>query len=452
MPREIVIPRQMVVVGFIVLTATCLVSVFGLAWTAMGIHAAPPDPTALAVVQRSPTATPGALAWPTRRGAGTAATATRSVLWTAVVTPTEVPGVTPGSAGAAATPTLASSGAAPTAKPAAAVPASAAKASGALRVGVRANLNIAPADRERTLRLAHELGVQWIGDQVAWRDYQGEPGEIRWGFLDDAVQAASSQGFKLLLSVTKAPGWALTNDGPDPVAYGEFVAALVGRYKGQVQAIEVYNEANLASEWGTAVNPAAYARLLQTAYRRIKAVDPAVVVVSSGLTPTGVNDPWVALDDVAFLQQVQAAGGLKFCDAVGAHASGFNNPPEAQPGSRCAENPRFGCHDSFYILRYRALQAVAGGKPLWVTECGYAATNDPQPGYEYARDNREDALGDYVAATIKLLRADRVGACFWWNLNYAPLAPGSEQAAFSLIDQNWSPRTHYHRLKGEIGA
>ncbi|MBU0494042.1 MAG: hypothetical protein KKB13_19505, partial [Chloroflexi bacterium] len=107
-----------------------------------------------------------------------------------------------------------------------------------------------------------------------------------------------------------------------------------------------------------------------------------------------------------------------------------------------------------YILRYRELQAIAqaAGKPLWVTEVGYAATTEPQPGYEYARDNREDALGDYLAATLKLMRADGVGAAFLWNLNYAPLAPGSEQAAFSLVDQNWSPRTHYHRLKGEIGG
>ena len=320
-----------------------------------------------------------------------------------------------------------------------------------MRIGVRANLLIVPADRERTLRLAKELGVQWLGVQVAWQDFQGDPQrEVDWRFLDEAVHEASSQGFKLMLSVTKAPTWA--RGAGRPVAYGNFVAALLSRYKGQVQAIEVENEPNLATEWGGRCDPVAYVAVLQEAYRRIKAIDPAVVVISAGLTPTGVNNGNTALDDVGFLSQVKAAGGLQFCDAVGVHASGFNNPPEAQPNSRCAENPRFGCHASFYILRYRELQAVAGGKPLWVTECGYASTRDPQPGYEYARDNREDALGDYLAATLKLMRADGVGACFWWNLNSAPLAPGSEQAAFGLLDQNWSPRAHYHRLKGELGV
>jgi hypothetical protein len=320
-----------------------------------------------------------------------------------------------------------------------------------MRVGVRVNLLIAPADRERTLRLAKELGVQWLGVQVSWRDFQGDPDrEIDWRFLDDAVREAHGQGFQLLLSVTKAPLWA--RGANRPAAYGNFVAALVSRYKGQVQAIEVENEPNLGAEWGGRCDPVAYTAVLKEAYRRIKAIDPAVVVISAGLTPTGVSNGVTAIDDVAFLQQVQAAGGLAYCDAVGAHASGFNNPPEAQPNSRCPDNPKFGCHASFYVLRYRELQAIAGPKPLWVTEAGYAATHEPQRGYEYARDNREDALGDYLAATLKLMRGDGVGACFWWNLNYAPLAPGSEQAAFGLLDQNWSPRAHYHRLKNELGS
>ncbi|MBU0492527.1 MAG: cellulase family glycosylhydrolase, partial [Chloroflexi bacterium] len=331
-------------------------------------------------------------------------------------------------------------------------PTRSAAASGPTRIGVRANLLIAPADRQRTLDLAADLGVRWIGQQVVWRDFEGARGQVDWRFLDEAINEASARGFQLLLSVTKAPAWAQNGSRIDPAAYGDFAAALVGRYRGQVQAVEVYNEPNLAAEWGGPCDAGAYAALLQAAHRRIKAVDPAVMVVSAGLTPTGVNNPDTAIDDVAFLRQVQAAGGLQFCDAVGAHVSGFNNPPEAPPGSRCAENPLYGCHASFYVLRYRELQAIAGQKPLWVTECGYAATRDPAPGYEYARDNPEHVLGDYLAATLKLLRQDGAGAVLVWNLNYAPLAPRAEQAAFGLVDANWAPRSHYHRLKAEVGG
>ncbi|MBU0493822.1 MAG: cellulase family glycosylhydrolase, partial [Chloroflexi bacterium] len=217
-----------------------------------------------------------------------------------------------------------------------------------MRVGVRANLLIAPADRQRTLDLAAALGIQWLGQQVIWRDFEGMPGQRDWRFLDEAVHEANGRGFKLLLSVTKAPAWAQSGSRIDPAAYGDFVAALVGRYKGQVQAIEVYNEPNLAAEWGGPCSAAAYAALLKEAYRRIKAVDPAVVVVSAGLTPTGVSDGYTASDDVGFLQQLKAAGGLAFCDAVGAHVSGFNNPPNAPVNSRCGENPMYGCHASFY--------------------------------------------------------------------------------------------------------
>jgi len=388
--------------------------------------AAPPNPPTPAGAEASP-APAARTPRPTATALGAAA------LW---------PSPTPDPAAPTAVPTA-------TARPA---PASAAVAGGVTRVGVRANLLIAPADRKRTLDLAATLGVQWLGQQVVWRDFEGVQGQVDWRFLDEAVHEASGRGFKLLLSVTKAPAWARQGNRINPSAYGDFVAALVGRYKGQVQAIEVYNEPNLAAEWGQRCDVGGYAALLKEAYRRIKAVDPAVVVISAGLTPTGVSDGYTAIDDVAFLQQLKAAGGLGFCDAVGVHVSGFNNPPNAPVNSRCGENPRYGCHASFYVLRYRELQAIARSKPLWVTECGYASTMDPAAGYEYARDNPEGILGDYLAETLKLLRQDGAGMVMWWNLNYAPLAPRSEQAAFGLVDAAWSPRIHYHRLKAELGG
>ena len=81
---------------------------------------------------------------------------------------------------------------------------------------------------------------------------------------------------------------------------------------------------------GGKLNAGRYVQLLAAAYSAVKSVDPAAVVVSGALTPTGVNDGDIAIDDRAYLEQMYQAGLARYCDAVGAHPSGYNNPPDAE--------------------------------------------------------------------------------------------------------------------------
>ena len=87
------------------------------------------------------------------------------------------------------------------------------------------------------------------------------------------------------------------------------VAKVAERYRGRVQAIEVWNEQNLWYEAGGVgrINAANYVQLLQLSYRAIKAVNPEMIVVSGALTPAG-NVGEYAIDDVEYLQQMYANG------------------------------------------------------------------------------------------------------------------------------------------------
>ncbi|MGI6207814.1 MAG: LysM peptidoglycan-binding domain-containing protein, partial [Anaerolineae bacterium] len=257
-------------------------------------------------------------------------------------------------------------------------------------------------DTDAVLGAVQDLGFGWVKQQVEWKIMEPEKGNIRWDLLDPVVEAAASRGLNLLLSVVKAPIWArpadsdFTVDGPpaNPADYGDFIAAVASRYKGHVAAYEIWNEQNLWYEWGGKGHLSAgqYVELLRVAYQRIKEVDPAAIVVSGGLTPTGVNDGYLAFDDVHYLGQMYAAGAAAYFDVLGAHPSGYNNPPDDTPSFNTTETTEFKGHWSFYYRRFEQLRDVMalngdGHKQIWFTEFGWSSQKEPPAGYEYAADN-----------------------------------------------------------------
>ncbi len=179
------------------------------------------------------------------------------------------------------------------------------------------------------------LGFSWVKFQMPWKDVESQQNDFSWGPWDQVIDAYSNNGIKVLLSIPKAPNWARPLDddknveGPpaDPQLYADFVAKVADRYRGRVQAIEIWNEQNLWYEAGGVgrINAATYVDLLQRSYTAIKAINPQMIVVSGALTPAG-NVGEYAVDDVIYLEQMYANGAKGFFDALGAHPSGYNCP------------------------------------------------------------------------------------------------------------------------------
>ncbi len=342
----------------------------------------------------------------------------------------------------------------PTAAPVAAAPAAAAPAAaspaksypaapGAFGYGVQINQY---GNRAEAIALTKAMGFNWIKFQLVWKDFEGSPGAR--SFPDDVVNDLSGAGLKVLLSVVKAPNWARAGnsdfsvEGPpaNPQAYADFVGALASHFKGRVSAIEVWNEQNLWYEWGhEPLDPNRYVDMLCRAYSAIKAADPGITVVSGALTPTGLNDGSTAIDDLVYLQRMYAAGAKRCFDAVGAHPSGYNNPPDAKFGYSNPAEPSFKNHPSFFFRdtmeRYRGVMAANGdgGKRIWPTEFGWASTGSPVSGYEYARDISEEEQAQYLVRAYQMMKGwGWVGPAFLWNLNFNVTNPGSELAAFGV--------------------
>ncbi len=300
------------------------------------------------------------------------------------------------------------------------------------------------------------LGFGWVKFQMAWKDVESQRGDYSWAMWDQLIDAYHVNGIQILLSIPKAPDWARPPDddksveGPpqDPNLYAEFVANVAGRYRGKVQAIEIWNEQNLWYEAGGLgrINAANYVQLLQLSYAAIKSVNPDMIVVSGALTPAG-NVGEAAVDDIEYLSQMYANGAKGFFDALGAHPSGYNCPALADwrtvsdSTALSFRGPFENRHHSWCFRGtmegYREVMVANGdgGKAIIPTEFGWAVSGNPKPGYEYARDNTPEEQAQWIVEAYQLAKDwGWVGPMFLWNLDYGVTAEGSELAAFGILN------------------
>lgn len=323
------------------------------------------------------------------------------------------------------------------------------------------------SDPNYAMEQVKNLGFGWVKQQVNWADLEPSPGEVNWGPLDGVVDAASLRGLRVMLSVVDAPRWTRTYfddlvEGAPPddlTLFADFLGRLVDRYRGRIQAIEVWNEQNLDREWDTAagVSSQRYVEMLRMAYQVIKSRDPHIIVISGALSPVGAtaSDPAnpsrvIYMDDFQYLQEMVSLNFLSYCDCVGVHHNGYNIPPDVTWDDTSYQdntavfrgfwdNPHPSWSFRSTLWRYR--DAVSGMKPLCVTEFGWASSEGlggyPR-GFEFAQDNTLQEQAEYLVQAFGLMRDwGFVRLAFLWNLDYAQkdgLGPTDPNAPYSLLD------------------
>jgi hypothetical protein len=210
--------------------------------------------------------------------------------------------------------------------------------------GMQAFLWWRPEVAQRDMELIRDAGFGWVKQGFAWREIEGMgKGKFDWSVTDRIVTQAESIGLHLIARLDDEPTWASGQPYPNsanvimappknPQDFANFCYALASRYKGRIAAYQIWNEPNLAREWGgKAPNPEAYVQLLKVGYQAIKKADPNAIVISAGMAPTTRSDK-VAMPDTAYLKRMYAAGAKPYFDALGAHGAGYKAPPEKDPG------------------------------------------------------------------------------------------------------------------------
>jgi hypothetical protein len=312
---------------------------------------------------------------------------------------------------------------------------------------------------DRDLKLVTDAGFRWQKTLFQWRQIEGAcKGCFDWSESDRVVKASSQAGVKIIARLDFQPTWArrdgAANGPPDNYQdYADFVTAFVARYSatssiGRVQAVEIWNEVNLDREWGNQTinkqQAADYVRLLGLAYQAAKAADPLVIVVTAGLSPTGVTNGHAA-DDVQYLQWLFDAGLQGKYDVLGAH--GNTQAPEVDAGFGSLANFP---HASFYFRRVEQLREVMvrngeRDKQVWLLEFGWTS-DTVHPNYawfavsenkksanilrafEYARQNWRPWIGVMTLWTVPDPTWTTEREEYWWAITNAD---GSARPAYA---------------------
>jgi hypothetical protein len=205
---------------------------------------------------------------------------------------------------------------------------------------------------DRDLQLVQDAGFRWVKQEIPWREVEGQAkGAWQWDIPDRMMDQIDAHGLKVIVRLGSQPAWAAgvalpAISPPDKLQdFYDYVFAVATRYKGRVEAYQIWNEPNLAREWGDRPpNPVEYVAMLKTGYEAVKAADPQAIVISAGLAPTTRHDN-EAMPDIYFVQGMYDAGGTAYFDALGVHAAGYKSPPEADP-AEVAAKPKLNNRDS----------------------------------------------------------------------------------------------------------
>lgn len=233
--------------------------------------------------------------------------------------------------------------------------------------------HVTNAGSERAINAMRRAGMTWSKVQIRY-----SPGTSPEVALGD-INAAKAAGFKVLIGTVGNP--ADLRAGGD--AYiNQYAAWLGGIAALGADAIEVWNEPNLAREWPAGqISGAAYVSMLQRGYQAIKSANGSTIVISAAPAPNGAENafPGEVMNDDRWLRQVVEAGGLNYMDCLGAHYNEGVVSPTAVSGD---------FRDNYYTRYLPSMMniyagIIGGQKPICVTELGYVTPEGypPLPGF-----------------------------------------------------------------------
>lgn len=170
---------------------------------------------------------------------------------------------------------------------------------------------------DESLSMAAALGLDWIAVPVPWSVLQPLAAEPpQFAALDSVMQFAAENQVAVLVSVSNAPTWARTEQGPDPNQSALFVAALLQRFPSTIQAVELFPGANTIQGWGSRPDPGAYLDLYNTVREQARLQNPSILMVGAGLRPIAPASQNGDMDDLAFLEALYQLGAQQMMPVI----------------------------------------------------------------------------------------------------------------------------------------
>jgi len=301
------------------------------------------------------------------------------------------------------------------------------------------------------LQSVSRAGLRWVRVSFPWSEIEPRRGVYRWDQADQWIAAIRRHDFKLIAVLDTSPDWARPlQDTGNPLAppehyedFGRFAAAFAGRYASDVAAYQIWDEPNIAPHWGNRfVDPVAYAFLLRTAAREIRAVDPQAVIVTAALAPNaepgGLN-----MNEVLFLRGMYGVGAARDFDVLAAEPYGFQTGPDDR-----RVQPDLLNFSRVLLLREEMTDWGDGNKPIWATAFGWNALPSDwsgRPSIWGSTTPTEQA--DYTVQAVARAQAEWPWMGVMLLPTFQPDAPPDDPRwGFALLRSDSSPTPLYNRL------
>jgi hypothetical protein len=321
---------------------------------------------------------------------------------------------------------------------------------------------VEPQKVELALQMIHDAGFRWIRQEFPWEDIEhsarGDFWDHKWNKnawekYDRIVDLANQYGVQIIARLGHPPAWSRADGDargtfapPDDFAdFGNFVYAVVQRYKGKVKYYQIWNEPNISPEWGEQpVDAAGYVRLLQVAYRRAKEADPDCVILCAGLAQTLETGP-KNLNDLVYLQQMYDAGVKGYFDIMGVMAYGLWTGPgdhRTAPELTNFSRPQ--------LIREIMVRNGDADKALWATEVGWNAVPQDFPAFPtYGRVTLEQQARYAVQAYQRAQQEwPWMGVLNYWFFKRATdTETGQVFYYFRMVEPDFTPLPVYEAMK-----
>jgi hypothetical protein len=314
------------------------------------------------------------------------------------------------------------------------------------KIGVHTRLTdeVEATKIKRTLQMVREMGATWIVEYFPWAYIEPVPGIHDWTHADLVVDHANRQGLKVIARLGMVPQWARPADSVasflDPARYTDF-ARFVGdfttHFRGRVEYIIIWNEPNLAMEWGFLdVSAKDYTNLLRLSYQRAKAANSQVRVLAGALAPTlaPAGSSW-GMDDLGYLRQMLDASAADYFDILAVHAYGWVYPPDMPPDPQVVNFRRV------ELLRQIMADHGARDKPVIITEGGW---NDHP---RWTRAVKPALRVQYTLQAYQMAQQwDWCQAVVMWAFRY-PWPANSYLDYFTFVTSDFEPKPVYTEVQ-----
>lgn len=241
-----------------------------------------------------------------------------------------------------------------------------------------------------------QSGVGSARDEIYWREVEPAKGVFPFSERHDQMMAGFARsGLEPLIVLSfendHYDAGATPHSDEAIAAYARYGGQVVGRYSGQVKAVEIWNEYNGAFVRGPAADDraATYLRTLRAAHQEVKRVRPEVKVV--GGATAGVPLP--------YWEKLLAGGALDYMDVLSVHPYRYDDPPEGLET------------DIAELVALVKKHNNGQPKPIWVTEIGWGTQAAENLG-KHRIDERVQA--QFLVRAYALLLSAGVERVYWY--------------------------------------